>query len=219
MSRSKPKLVQGVGTNDADYVVQPMVNGKQVVCPFYNRWYAMIKRCYSEKELKKHPEYRDKYVCSEWLLFSNFKAWMETQDWKGKHLDKDLLVQGNKVYSPETCVFVPAWLNSLLTDSEAKRGDLPLGVSRKSLDSKMVNPHSVPYLSHVNGCTPRYRGAFKTSSEAHKAWQVGKAVAIEAAVTKILEEVPNSIDIVNSLMARVALLKFEADNNIQTQEL
>lgn len=46
-------------------------------------------------------------VCEEWLTFSNFKRWMEQQDYEGKALDKDLLVSQNKTYSSETCVFVP----------------------------------------------------------------------------------------------------------------
>ena len=29
-------------------------------------------------------------------------------------MDKDIRIKGNKVYSPETCLFVPRWVNNLL---------------------------------------------------------------------------------------------------------
>ena len=108
--------VYGVGTNDAGYAIQVMesvrgANGKpkqRIIwfCPFYRRWVHMLERCYSERYQEKKPTYIGCTVCEEWLRFSNFKSWMETQDWEGKHLDKDLLVEGNKIYSPDTCILV-----------------------------------------------------------------------------------------------------------------
>jgi len=55
---------------------------------------------------------------------------MEQQNWEGNQLDKDFLATESpgKLYSPETCCFVPSWLNSLFTDSAAKRGEWPQGV-------------------------------------------------------------------------------------------
>ena len=96
------KLVHGVGVNDADYTVRT----KDGLCHFYSRWADMIARCYYEKSLEKHPTYRCCTVCDEWLTFSNFKMWMEKQDWQGKELDKDIKKPGNKVYSPDNCMFV-----------------------------------------------------------------------------------------------------------------
>lgn len=123
------KPILGFGINDADYIVQPRVNGKQYKCPFYVRWKSMIERCYSKKLHEKYPTYKDCTVCSEWLLFSNFKSWMEGQDWKGKQLDKDLLIQGNKVYSPSTCIFINLDINLLLNTHKSVRGKYKLGVS------------------------------------------------------------------------------------------
>lgn len=90
----------------------------------------MIQRCYSKKELEKAPQYSDVEVCAEWIYFSNFKAWMETQDWEGKELDKDLLFEGNKIYSPETCCFIPQRLNVFLAANRINRGSLFLGVDK-----------------------------------------------------------------------------------------
>lgn len=103
-----------MGFNDADYQVTKTVNGKKEICPYYSRWHNMLKRCYCQKTLKKRPSYNGCYVCVEWLTFSNFKSWMEKQDWQGKHLDKDILIQGNKCYSPKTCLFVTNEVNNIM---------------------------------------------------------------------------------------------------------
>ena len=113
----KPKiLVCGVGINDADYVVKKFetigyVDGKRKrklvwTCPYHRAWESMLKRCYSAKYQERQPTYKGCTVSDDWLTFSNFRAWMIAQDWEGKHLDKDLLFEGNKIYSTETCVFV-----------------------------------------------------------------------------------------------------------------
>lgn len=121
------KKVHGVGVNDADYCVGPKVDGKQVRCPFYTQWCSMLERCYSPKFLARYPTYKGCEVDPRWHSFMGFRAWMIKQDWQGKQLDKDLTGTG-KLYSPETCVFVPGWLNSLFTDCGAVRGDFPQGV-------------------------------------------------------------------------------------------
>lgn len=123
----KTKKVCGVGINDADYATQgrDKITGKRWWCPYYSRWHSMIKRCYSEKYQEKNPTYKGCAVCEEWLYFSNFKRWVEEQDWKGKHLDKDFLVEGNKVYGPDTCVFMDGSLNTFTTLRAALRGDYP----------------------------------------------------------------------------------------------
>ena len=131
MSKSR-KLVSGVGINDVDYEVQkPQVFLGRLYkkCPFYDKWQAMLWRCYSKKSLYKHPSYKDCLVCSEWLKLSNFKSWMETQDWEGRHLDKDLLVPGNKLYSPDTCCFISIRLNSFITEPNVGNNGLPAGVT------------------------------------------------------------------------------------------
>jgi len=74
--RKKNKLVCGVGINDADYEVQPIINGKRVMCPFYAKWVGMLERCYSEKFQNKWPTYIGCYVILDWIYFSNFKYWM-----------------------------------------------------------------------------------------------------------------------------------------------
>jgi len=129
-SVAQRKLVHGKGVNDAEYIVNIKNSTKQESCPFYKRWVGMLERCYSEKLHKKNPTYKDCSVCSEWLTFSNFKEWMIKQDWEGQQLDKDLILPGNKIYSPSTCVFLPSAINSLMNNAGSIRGKYPIGVSK-----------------------------------------------------------------------------------------
>lgn len=122
--------VYGVGINDADYPISSTKNGVKVICPFYTKWHSMLYRCYSKSSKIKNPTYSKTTVCKEWHLFSEFKKWMETQDWKDKDLDKDILKVDNKVYCPEFCCFVSHHVNSLLLDCGRARGKLPLGVTK-----------------------------------------------------------------------------------------
>ena len=98
----------------------------------YITWKSMLERCYNEKYLEKQPSYKDCEVCEEWLNFQNFAKWYEDNyyeiEGEKMHLDKDILTKGNKIYSPETCIFVPQTINNLLTKSDENRGKLPIGV-------------------------------------------------------------------------------------------
>lgn len=123
----KTRKVCGVGTNDANYHVHAMVNGKKKACPFYLTWTNMLKRCYDTKN--QYATYVGCSVDESWHSFMTFKAWMEKQDYQGNALDKDIILPDNKVYSASTCAFVPTSINMLLLDHRKGRGDWPRGVS------------------------------------------------------------------------------------------
>lgn len=149
----KDKLIFGVGINDANYPVFD--------CKFYIKWKSMLRRCYSPVYQKSWPAYKGCKVCPPWLRFSNFKAWMETQDWEGKHLDKDILGNG-KLYSPDTCCFILPAVNLFLIDRAGDRGPYPLGVTRykhfEKYKARVQNPftgeredlgyHPTPEIAH-----------------------------------------------------------------------
>lgn len=164
----KNKLIHGIGVNDADYPVYKMgkVDGKRKilwVCPFYVKWTSMLDRCYSKKTIHKYPSYTKCSVVPEWHYFSQFKVWMETQDWEGKHLDKDLLLKGNKVYGPDTCLFIEAELNSFILEPTKKSTNLPIGVFKSKNSDK--------YEARCNnGVKCIYLGSFETIEKAHNAW-------------------------------------------------
>ena len=124
MSINKRKLVHGVGVNDAWYMIESRNENGRKRCPFYKTWNNMLKRCYSGSD----STYKECIVYQDWLIFSNFKNWMENQDWQGKELDKDIIKYGDKIYSPENCCFVDSSVNLLLIDSNAIRGKYPQGV-------------------------------------------------------------------------------------------
>ena len=196
----KPKrLVYGVGTNDADYVVKKnetisykdrKQKQKQVwVCPYYRAWKSMLERCYSTKTHERQPTYKGCRVTEEWHTFSNFKTWMETQEWQDKQLDKDLLIEGNKVYGPETCVFVPQMVNSFAIDCGATRGDLLIG----------VNWHKGASKFRASCCNPftkkrEHLGYFSCEQEAHQAWLTRKLdLAHELAAIQTDQRVAKSL--------------------------
>lgn len=159
----------GVGINDSDTPVYKTgkVEGKKKIlwiCPFYKRWSDMLKRCYYVK-YKDDAYFGDKYVCDEWLYFSRFKLWMETQDWEGKHLDKDLLIPGNKIYGPEACVFVDPRVNTFVIECNSNRGEWPVGVSY--IESR--NKFRASCSENLTG-KKKTIGHFKTPEEAHAAW-------------------------------------------------
>lgn len=169
-----PKLLYGVGINDADYAVTEWetievdgVRKKQCVwyCTYYRTWTHMLMRCYSTKYQERQPTYKGCSVSEEWLTFSVFKRWMECQDWGGKQLDKDLLLVGNKVYSDETCVFVTKAVNTFTTDRGNNRGEWLIGV--------YWNKGAGKFLSQCGNTFTRKQenlGYFTCELEAHQAW-------------------------------------------------
>lgn len=127
------KLIYGVGINDADYTVVPTINGKRAHCKVYVNWQGMFRRCYSDLFHTKRTTYKGCTVAPEWHKFSEFKAWHDQQAYtEGMHLDKDIIYPGNKVYGPNTCVYVSSQLNTLLVKSDANRGKYPIGVFEKN---------------------------------------------------------------------------------------
>jgi len=179
------RMIYGVGINDADYVVQPIINGKKVRCHFYQTWSNMLLRCYSDRYHQKNTTYIGCSVCDEWLHFSNFKKWMENQDWQDKDLDKDIIVPGNKIYSPETCCFIQQSLNKMLTDRTALKGTWPVGVYKhRKKFSASCNYHGVR----------EYLGSFATPEEASKAYQKRKKEIIyEAAMQQTDNRIRNGL--------------------------
>ena len=171
----KPKLVYGVAVNDADYAVNTTgSDGKKRRCPYYSTWKSMLMRAYSQKYHAKRPTYIGVTVCEEWHSFMAFRAWMETQDWEGKQLDKDIIVPGNKVYWPATCVFVSSQINGLLGDRAAARGKWPIGVSWSRQTKNF-------YACVTENGKTRPLGLFTTPEAAHLAWRKEKLRIVRTA--------------------------------------
>jgi hypothetical protein len=193
------KKVYNVGINDADYAIDKRetvgyINGKRKQklvwsCPYYQAWKNMLARCYSDLLHQKCPTYNHVVCCEEWHLFSNFKRWMEQQDWKGKQLDKDLLVKGNNLYSPETCIFVSRVVNTFMTDSGTIRGEYLIGVNLHKRNGKFQSRCNNPFSGKKE-----HLGLFYTEEEAHDAWRRRKhELACQLAELQTDERVANAL--------------------------
>lgn len=180
------KLVEGVGLNDADYPMYRRENGKIIwTCPFYKVWKSLLVRSYSENFQKTWPTYRGCAVSGEWHQFTDFKNWMSVREWLGNHLDKDILIEGNKIYGPSTCVFVKPIVNTFLNDNRASRGEYPIGVSFHKLSGKFQAECSNPFLKKAD-----YLGLYACPDQAHQAW---KARKLEHALTLASQQTDDRI--------------------------
>ena len=213
--RRRDKLVVGIGINDASYSISSYkyADGRavQTLCPFYSRWKDMLRRCYSESFLKKRPTYRGCSVCEEWITFSNFKAWMETQDWEGMHLDKDLLVYGNTVYSPKTCAFVPDKINTLIGYSKGSESGY-IGIYTEKRGDV------IKYSAQVSHNRKRF-GIYLDASSAHNRWQTEKANEIESSISWYATQGCFRTDVAEALMSRVWKLRLDASMDVETKQL
>lgn len=173
-------LVCGVGINDYDGQVK--INGEHLVS--YKFWRHMLKRCYSESSLKKNVAYIGCSVCDEWKYYTNFKKWFDEnapKDMSGYNLDKDLIVHGNKIYSPDTCCFLPRELNNMLITQKRHRGECKIGVY------KMPNGK---FIAQINSWTRDCRriGIFNTEKEAFLAYKREKERIIKTLADEYYEK-------------------------------
>lgn len=97
---------------------------------FYKVWSDMIKRVYGEEYHKIKPTYKNIKLCEGWHNYQNFAKWSEDNYVEGWKLDKDIICPDCKIYSPETCAYVPNEVNGIFSSSKSTRGDLPMGVIR-----------------------------------------------------------------------------------------
>ena len=188
------RLVHSIGVNDSNYYVFNKVNGNATLCPYYEAWNSMLRRCYSNEYHEKQPSYIDCTVCNEWLYFMTFRAWMIKEDWMNKELDKDIIIPGNRVYSPETCCFVDKSVNALIVNNLSMRGEYPLGVYKRMDSGKFVAKFSIKNKRFHIGC-------FSTVEEAQKAYGKAKSEHIR----KIAKTQPSNIQ--SGLLRHAKLIK------------
>lgn len=114
--------------------INDVLNAKQYYSYFI--WRSMIARAFGETTKKAQPSYSEVTVCEDWITYSKFKQWFDNPRngyQKGYQLDKDIIKQGNTMYSPDTCCFVPREINSLLRKRIGNRHEsdgVPTGVER-----------------------------------------------------------------------------------------
>lgn len=193
------RSVWGVGfVGDGSY------NSKNTLA--YSKWCGIFGRCYSSKLHEKKPMYKGCSVCEEWHDFQRFAAWFDVKcpkQSKEYDLDKDLKISNNKVYCPDSCLFIHHNVNTFLTDNKSIRGKYMIGVNmaknKKSYEAYCGNPSNIGIKKNIG----RYIGAFKTELEAHKAWRAKKAE-----YTKMLADKESDKEVKSALLN----YKYELDN-------
>ncbi len=216
------KLVFGWGINNADYLTSIKVenglrDGKRSRktlwdCPFHKVWTNLLKRCYRELDWIKNPSYQEANVDEEWKKFMDFRAWMTEQNWQGNEIDKDILFPGNKTYSSEFCVFVPAYVNLSILSKREKVSSLPIGVTyREDLKSK-------PYRSKILSQEGKTMclGYHPTPEDAHFAWQLAKVANLKSVIQRYVKEDNFETRVVRALEGRIEKLSHDNENGIIT---
>ena len=145
----------------------------------YNIWYGMLKRCYCPKYQERYPTYKGCRVEEYLLNFQHIGEWLESNYYEvpgeRMHLDKDILCKGNKVYSRETCIFVPEKINVLFTKCDKTRGDCPIGAT--------ILPSGNYQVECRNGYGESvYLGTYSTKEEAFRVYKEYKEKVIKEVI-------------------------------------
>ena len=188
----KPSIL-GVG------IVGTNLEPHESLTKVFKTWRNMLNRCYSENWKHGKSTYDDCSVSENFKYYTYFKEWYFKQighDQEGWHLDKDILIKDNKLYSEDTCCFVPLEINTMFITGKKLRGDLPKGVSRTANGKK--------YVARVNGAVNRkYLGQFDTSEEAFLAYKEAKESHIKEVANKWKDQIDPRV--------YEALMKYEVE--------
>lgn len=174
--KRKRSLVFGIGVNDYCYSTGGDTNRDYS----YIVWKSILFRCYSNKFHRKRSSYSECSICDEWKIYSNFKKWFYKNYIRGYQLDKDILIKGNKLYSPNACCFVPPEINTLIINARASRGSTPIGVSERIYESGKKVYRACIRMNCAYVCL----GTFDTQEGAFVAYKSAKEAYIQEIATK-----------------------------------
>lgn len=129
----------------------------------YDTWTDMLRRCYCPIHLKNRPTYIGCSICSDWHNFQNFAKWYVHNYIEGYHLDKDIKVKGNKIYSPDTCMFVSPLDNTLEARISSFKFTSPIG--------DIIEGTNIADFCRNHGLNPSHMYAIiKGKRKSHKGW-------------------------------------------------
>jgi hypothetical protein len=155
-------------------------------------WKGILSRCYNENNRHKTPTYKDCKVCEEWLNFQNFAQWYDESFYQIDNeimaLDKDILYKGNKIYSLETCCFVPQTINSLFTKCDKSRGDYPIGVYFDGNTKKFISSCRNTLLNKKI-----YLGDFLNPTDAFYKYKIYKEKHIKEIANNYRNQIPEKL--------------------------
>lgn len=168
-------------------------NGKDT--RVYKTWHHMLERCYDKKYKEKHPTYIGCEVSEDFHNFQNFAKWYNDNyyeiEGERMDLDKDILVKHNKIYSPETCIFVPQTINKLFIKCDRSRGESVIGTSltkngKYQVKCCLINP--------VTGESKRkHLGYYETQEKGFKVYKQFKENYIKQIADYYKEQIPISL--------------------------
>ena len=145
----------------------------------YKIWHSMLRRCYDPKYHEKEPTYKDCEVEDDWLNFQNFAKWYHKNYYEISGevmcLDKDILYKRNKIYSKDTCMFVPQRINTLFIKRGKSRGDSPIGTTPNSSGNYEVRCNN-RYGKSI------YLGEYSTEEDAFRMYKQYKEKVIKEVI-------------------------------------
>jgi hypothetical protein len=161
----------------------------------YKSWNHMLERCYSDKFHKRNPTYEDCEIDESFHNFQNFGYWDENNyyqiEGERMHLDKDILHKGNKIYSPETCIYVPQTINSLFIKRQNDRGESAIGTSPHKCGKYTV------YCSLINPETGKskseYLGLYDTQEKGFEIYKYYKERNIKQVADYYKGQIPEKL--------------------------
>lgn len=177
--------------------------------------------CIAIHQRKGKKYYEDIEICSDWHYRSKFENWYNEQKELQPMIDtlsieKDILVPNNRVYSPDTCIFVPDWFNLQFLERGKSRGNCPLGVSayHKGFTSNIGDGSG--------GKTKKYLGYFPTAELAHIAWQQAKIIKLSEAldrlkISTLMGENYNKIEV--AVLRKISAIEHQISNGEITSSL
>lgn len=159
-----------INTIKENIEIPPIEYDKDEYPMYYSRWRGLFDRCHGKNRLKlKNISYRSCSICKEWHNFQNFAKWCNDNNLcNGMCVDKDILIKGNKIYSPDTCIVIPDEINS------RTNYNTPI---RKSLmgTEKIALKNGYKYIAKFQRDGKKIESKrFETELEAHKFWATSK---------------------------------------------
>ena len=175
------RTIRGIGyLGEGEYMTNQSLHERRA----FGIWCGMIDRVYNEEKRSKYETYSDCIICDEWQNYQIFREWYDKEFYQvgteRMHLDKDILVKGNKFYSPDTCLIVPQRINMLFLQKPNKY-NLPSGIS------PMANNR---YRADYNG---KKVGNYDTLEEAIQAHDNEKRKAIKKVADEYKQVIPDKV--------------------------
>lgn len=180
-------------------------------------WNDMIARSDPAGDIQARTDHYIGTTCDfgDYQIFTGWCqeqiGYMEKHKDKFYQLDKDLLIEGNKVYSENTCLFVPSAINCLFLTSRHRNREYPVGVY---LDKKMNRLFAAG--TDDNGKFKYLCGVSELDLlEGHRMWQKNKIENVEKTLLKFPDL---HVKARNAVQDRLDKIKFEYENYLETKQ-